>query len=164
MAVMLPPEASKLLNELGFEWPEGNEDKVFNYGNRWMAYGGEMGGVVATATDGANTALTNNQGDAMEAFQKSFTKTEGVDDVAKQLQFGSNLVGGCLFVIGVAIIALKIAFVVNLVITVIQIAMAIAAAIPTAGASLGWIPVARVLCKLALDMAINFAISKLLGG
>lgn len=163
MAVMLPAEASKLLNELGFEWPEGNEDKVFDYGNRWMAYAGEVGGVVQTATEGANTALADNMGQAMDAFKTAFTKSEGVDDVARKLQFGANIMGGCLFLVGAAIIALKIAFVVNLVATVIQIASAIAAAVPTAGASLGWIPVAKILCQKLLEMAINYGINQLMG-
>lgn len=163
MAVMIPAEASKLLNELGFEWPEGNEDKVFDYGNRWMSYAGELGGVVETATEGANKALSDNVGEAIDAFKGAFTKSEGVDDVAKKLQFGANMMGGCLFLVGAAIIALKIAFVVNLVATVIQIATAIAAAVPTCGASLGWIPVAKLICQKLLEMAINFGINKLMG-
>lgn len=163
MAVMLPAEASKLLNELGFEWPEGNEDRVFDYGQRWMAYAGDLGGVTQIAAEGANVALADNMGDAMDAFKTSFTKSEGVQDVATKLTFGANLMGGCLFLIGAAIIALKIAFVVNLVATVIQIAAAIAAAVPTAGVSLGWIPVAKLICQKLLNMAINFGISKLMG-
>ena len=163
MAIMLPTEASALLNELGFEWPEGNEDKVFDYGTRWMSYAGELGGVVQTARDGASTALADNAGDAMDAFRADFTKADGVDDVATKLQFGANIMGGCLFLIGAAIIALKIAFVVNLVATVIQIAAAIAAAVPTAGASLGWIPVAKLICKQLLDMAINLGVNQLMG-
>lgn len=163
MAVMLPPEASKLLNELGFEWPEGNEDRVFDYGQRWMSYSGELGGVVETATEGANKALTENVGEAMDAFKNAFTTSEGVDDVARKLQFGSTMMGGCLFLVGAAIIGLKIAFVVNLVATVIQIASAIAAAVPTAGASLAWIPAAKLICQKLLEMAINFGVNKLMG-
>ena len=163
MAVMLPPEASKLLNELGFEWPEGNEDRVFEDANRWMSYAGEMGGTIEMATEGANEALTENIGDAMEAFKSAFTGSEGVDDVARKLQFGSNIMGGCLMLVGAAIIALKIAFVVNLVATVIQIASAIAAAVPTCGASMGWIPVAKLICQKLLEMAINYGVNKLMG-
>lgn len=163
MAIMLPAEASQLLNELGFEWPEGNEDRVFGYGTRWMSYASELGEVVQTARDGANTALAENAGEAMDAFRSAFTRSDGVDDVATKLQFGANIMGGCLFLIGAAIIALKIAFVVNLVATVIQIAAAIAAAVPTAGASLGWIPVAKLICKKLLDMAINLGINTLMG-
>ncbi|MGJ6979005.1 hypothetical protein ACSDQ9_00530 [Aestuariimicrobium soli] len=163
MAVMLPAEASKLLNELGYEWPEGNEDRVFDYGQRWMSYASEVGGVNQIADEGANEALTKNMGDAMEAFRTEFSEEEGVRDVAQKLSLGANILGGCMFLVGAAIIALKIAFVVNLVATVIQIASAIAAAIPTCGASLGWIPVAKILCQKLLEMAINFGISKLMG-
>lgn len=163
MSIMLPGEASKLLNELGFEWPEGDEDKIFNYGSRWMSFAGDMGGVVQTATDGANQATQQGIGQAVEAFKASYSKAEGVDDVAKKMQFGGNMMGGCLMLVGGAVIALKITFVVNLVATVIQIVEAIAAAVPTCGASLAWIPAAKIICQKLLEMAINFAVNKLMG-
>lgn len=164
MAVMLPAEVSGLLNMLGFEWPEGNEDTVLGYGQRWTAYGADVTARVQGADAAAGYALSTNEGAAMDAFRGAFTQSDGVRDVAGLLSTGGSVLGGCLYVVGAAIIALKVAFVVNLVATAIQIAAAIAAAIPSAGTSLAWIPVAKILCSKLLDMAINVAITTLLGG
>lgn len=164
MAVMLPGEVSHLLNMLGFEWPEGNEDKVFDYGSRWMAFSGEAGESNELSSQAAQHALASNNGPAMEAFQKSFDDLEGVKDVATKLATAGNLTGGCLLLIGGVIIALKVAFVVNLVALAVQIASAVAAAVPTFGASLAWIPVAKEIARRLLELALNLALEHLMGG
>lgn len=164
MAVMLPGEVSWLLNMLGFEWPEGNEDRVFEYANRWMSYGGEVGETTGTANAAADHAVSTNVGEAMEAFRARLAEPEGVQDVADKLSRAGNLTGGVLLIIGAAIIALKIAFVVNLVLLAIQIAQAVAAAAATFGASMAWIPIAREIARRAIEFAINMGIEMLLGG
>lgn len=164
MSLMLPPEVSKLLNELGLEWPEGDEDKIFNNGGRWIQYGGEVNTASQNTGQTTNSVLQANQSSGIQAFVEDINRPDGVTDVTKNLSIAGHAMGGVVYLIGAAVIALKIVFIVNLVSTVIQIASAIAAAVPTAGASLGWIPVAKILCQKAIQMGINFAISKLLGG
>ncbi len=164
MAVMLPGEVSYLLNMLGFEWPEGNEDRIFDYANRWMSYAGEVGSATGLADQAKSYALSTSSGPAMEAFQKAFDEIDGVADVAQKLALAGSITGGCLLVVGVAVIALKIAFVVNLVLLAIQIAQAVAAAAATFGASLAWIPVAKEIARRLLQLALNLALEKLMGG
>ena len=164
MAIMLPGEVSYLLNMIGFEWPEGNEDKIFEWSGRWMSYAGEVDGSSELAKKAASHALENNVGKAMEAFNTMFNESEGVADIAQKLGTAGYVIGGCLIAIGVAVIALKIAFVVNLISLAIQIAEAVAAAAVTFGASLAWIPIAREICKRLIEFAINFAVNKLMGG
>lgn len=164
MAVMLPGEVSYLLNILGFEWPEGNEDKVFEWAGDWAQFGGQIEGVVAEADGAARLALDRNQGQAMAAFKAAYDDVEGVRSVARDLAVAGNITGACLVLVAGAIIALKIAFVVNLVSLAIQIASAVAAAAATFGASLAWIPVAKEICRRLLTLAINLALEKLLGG
>ena len=164
MAIMLPGEVSYLLNMLGFEWPEGNEDRIFDYATRWMTYAGEVGSANQLAGQAKTHALTNNFGPAMTAFQQAFDEAEGVRDVAEKLALAGTLTGGCLLLVGVAVIALKIAFVVNLVLLAIQIAEAVAAAAATFGASLAWIPIAKEIARRLLELALNLAIEKLMGG
>lgn len=164
MAVMLPGEVSYLLNMLGFEWPEGNEDTVFSYGQRWMSFAGEASASTAASDQAARFATASSQGPAMEAFQKSFDEVEGVKDVATKLSLAATITGGCLFAVGAIIIALKIAFVVNLVILAIQIAEAVAAAAATFGASLAWIPIAKEIASRLLQLALNLALEQLMGG
>ncbi|WP_026928207.1 hypothetical protein [Granulicoccus phenolivorans] len=162
MSVMLPPELSRFLNLVGFEWPEGDEDRIFEWGNRWTQYGGEVDTTHATATQAFNTVAQVNRGPAVEAFKTSFTEPDGAHDVAQNLGVAGTVTGGCLLLIGGAVIALKIAFVINLVSFAIQVAAAIAAAIPTAGASMTLIPLARIAAQLAINFAINIAVEALL--
>ena len=62
------------------------------------------------------------------------------------------------------IIALKVAFVVNLVALAVQIATAVASAAVTFGASLAWIPVAKEIARRLLELALNLALEHLMGG
>lgn len=164
MAVMLPGELSYLLNMMGFEWPEGNEDTVFDYANRWMSYADEVGGSNELAGQAEQHVLANNEGPAMEAFMAKFNEADGVKDVAQKLALAGNISGGCLLFVGGLIIALKIAFVVNLAILAYQIAMAVAAAAATFGASMAWIPVAKEICRRLLEFALNMLLEQLMGG
>ncbi|NNG18916.1 hypothetical protein HJ590_04890 [Naumannella sp. ID2617S] len=163
MAVMLPGEVSHLLNLLGFEWPEVNEDKMFDWGGRWVGFNGEVQGTHSDADGGARTALMENRDAGMEAFKKQFYESkDNVMEVVRDLGSASGIIGGCLFVIGGLVIALKILVVIQLVILAVQIASAIAAAIPTFGASMTLIPLFEIIAQRAIAFAINFTIEQLL--
>ncbi|MGD7788553.1 hypothetical protein ACQCX2_09540 [Propionibacteriaceae bacterium Y1700] len=164
MAIMLPGDVSYLLNMLGFEWPEGNEDKIFAYAGEWMAYAAAVDGPRGTAASAAEHATANNTGPALQAFAAELAQPEGVKEVAEQLAMAGNVAGGVLLLVGALVIALKIAFVVNLVLLAIQIAQAVAAAAATFGASLAWIPIARVICARLLEFALNMVVEKLMAG
>lgn len=164
MAVMLPGEVSYLLNMLGFEWPEGNEDRVFDFAGDWMSFAGAIGQETSVADQAGGHVLEHNSGPAMDAFRASLDRPEGPLEVAGKLAQASNVVGGCLLFMGGLIIALKIAFVVNLVALAIQIAQAVAAAAVTFGASLAWIPIAREICRRLIEFAINLMVEKLMAG
>lgn len=165
MAVMLPGEVSHLLNLLGFEWPEVNEDKMFQYGGRWMQFSGEIAGSHTDAGAGARTALLENRDQGMEAFSRAFHDgKDSVMQVVGDLRPASGIVGGSLFVIAGLVIALKVVVVVQLVLLAIEIAEAIAAAVPTFGASMSLIPLMELITQRAIAFAINFALEKLLGG
>lgn len=163
MAIMLPPEVGHVLNMVGFEWPEGNEDTIHAWSSRWQQYGGDVRGVVDRADSAAAYALEHNAGPAMEAFAASWRHHDGASAVAHDLAEAGDVLGGCLLVVAGAIVVLKVAFIVNLTLLVIQIAEAVAAAVETGGLSLAWIPIARELAELAIRYAINEAINTLLG-
>lgn len=59
-------------------------------------------------------------------------------------------------------VALKIAVVVQLVMLAVQIAQAIATAVPTFGLSLLEIPIFKEITSILLDQAIDLAISQVL--
>lgn len=163
MAIMLPSEVSYLLNMLGYEWPEGNEDTIFSWGGRWMSYAGEVDGSAQLASSAHDFVVGANEGSAVKAFSAAFKDGEGIEKTAHDLGSAGNVIGGVLYEMGAVVIALKIVVVVQLVLLAIQIAEAVAAAAATFGASLAWIPVAKIIASKAIEFGINYAIGQLLG-
>lgn len=163
MGITLPGEVSYLLNQLGYDWPNTDEEQVFTKGKDWLDFGNDANSTSSDADGAAQQVLAKNEGNAMEAFQQSFyAEEDSVQDVAKKIASGSSIVGGCMMVMAGVIIALKVVVVVQLIAAAIQIASAIAAAVPTFGASLGWIPVAKMIASKAIEFAINIALDKLM--
>lgn len=163
MAVMLPGELAHFLQLLGFEWPEGNEDKVFQYGNAWLGFGGELGQLAGQSGQATAEVVQANQGVGIDAFRKAMDDHEGPTLVSRDMAMGVSIGGGVLYLMAGAIIALKIAVIIQLVQFAITVAQAIAAAVPTAGASMSIIPIAKIIAQKAIEFAINLAIEKLLG-
>jgi hypothetical protein len=62
------------------------------------------------------------------------------------------------------VVALKIAVVVQLAMLAVEIAQAIATAVPTAGASLLEIPIFKKITDILLDQALDLAINSVLNG
>ncbi|MFX4273202.1 hypothetical protein ACQBAR_00185 [Propionibacteriaceae bacterium Y1685] len=164
MGITLPGEVSYLLNMLGFMWPNTDEGDLFSKGGEWQSFASDASGTKAGADEGIQHVLSANKGSAMEAFRKAVGEGEDpVQDVAQKLSAGSAGVGACMYVMAGVVIALKIVVVVQLVALAIQIASAIAAAVPTFGASMSWIPIAKIIAKLAIEAAINLAMEHLMG-
>lgn len=164
MAVMLPPELSKFLNMIGFEWPEGNEDKVFDWSQKWTSYGQEVTSIKDASVQAHDSVMQANAGPGVQAFSKNFTSEEQAGKIVKNLGTAATITGGCLIAIAMAIVALKVVFVVNLTIFAIEVASAIAAAIPTFGASMSLIPIAEIVAQRAVQYGISLGIEKLMGG
>ncbi|MFW6600488.1 hypothetical protein ACQBAU_00170 [Propionibacteriaceae bacterium Y2011] len=164
MGIVLPGEVAHLLNMLGFSWPNTDESDVFSKGSEWLSFAQTAAGSAQQAESAAQHVLGTNEGPAMEAFSTAFSSGEdSVQQVVQQISSGSSIVGGCMMVMAGVIIALKIVVITQLVLLAIQIASAIAAAVPTCGASLGWIPVAKIIAGRVIEFAINFALEKLMG-
>lgn len=165
MGITLPGEVSYLLNMLGFMWPNTDEGKLFDKGGDWTKFATDASASHSDADSGAQHVMTQNQGRGVEAFRKSvYDGEDPVQSVAQNMSAGSAGVGACMFVMAGVVIALKIVVVVQLVLLAIQIATAIAAAVPTAGTSLTYIPIAKLIAKYAIEFAINFTVTKLMGG
>ncbi|GAB3697501.1 WXG100-like domain-containing protein [Mariniluteicoccus flavus] len=155
ISLQLPAPLVTLLNELGIQWPEGDETKTFDYAQKWF----DMGGKVSDARDegdaGAKKVLESNEGPNADAFRESMTAEDGPSKSASGLTTGMQLGGGALTVGAAAILILKIQAIIQLVQLLIKELQAYAAAGPTMGASLAMIPTWRRLAKIAIEMAMN---------
>lgn len=164
MSVMLPTELAHFLQYIGFDWPEGDEDKVFAYGRQWLAFAGTLDQAASTGVQGAHTLAAQNVGDAVDAFVQRFTGPSGPEQTAKSLSQGATVGGGIITVFAGAIIALKLVVVAQLVQFAITFAEAVAAAVPSFGASLSLIPLAEIIAQRAIQFAINYGVQQLLAG
>lgn len=162
--MMLPPDLSGLLNTLGFNWPLSDEGKLFDLGGQWSGFADRLSPAAAEADGHAQQILGQNTGEAVEAFG---TFWSGGEAPRKNLEDGataSTLMGTGMYVAAGVVVALKTAVVVQLAMLAVEIAEAIATAVPTFGASLLEIPVFRETTKMLLDAALNLAINSVLNG
>jgi hypothetical protein len=163
VGINLPGELADLLNELGYIWPKVDEEKLYQLGQYWMGFSGDLQTHVANAGNHAQQVWQNNKGDAVDAFK---TKWEDKDSPHKVLTDGttaSQLIGACLFICALIVLALKINVIIQVTILLIEIIEALATAVPTFGASLLEIPVFKKLCDLALNFIISKAMEAILG-
>jgi hypothetical protein len=164
MGLQLPGELVSLLGMLGFTWPEADETKLMEMGQRWMSFSGTLESDISTADAAARQVWSGNSGQGIEAFQKAWS---GGDSAAANLHTAADgvvLIGAGLFVMGAVVLALKINVIVQLAILAFQIAQAIATAAVTFGASLLEIPIFKEITRMIIDVLVDQALQVLLGG
>lgn len=163
MGLQLPGELAWLLNELGFTWPEADEEKLFQLGQNWIGFAGRLPSIADDSHTAAAHTWTNNKGQGIEAFQASWTDGEAPHATLTDAITGAQVVGACFFVCAGIVLALKINVIVQLVQLAIEIAEAIATAAPTFGASLLEVPVFKEITGRLIQMLVNLAMEPLLG-
>ncbi|WP_329173128.1 hypothetical protein OG754_13175 [Streptomyces decoyicus] len=132
-AIMLPKEVDWVLDLLGFQWPDVDEDKMRDAAEAWGDFAAavrrsqQQGGTAANAVRGANS------GEAVEAFGNTWRKVgDGyLDDAAE----AAEVLAMVLQVVATIVMIMKIAVIVQLIALAVEFAMAQAAAPVTLGAS-----------------------------
>jgi hypothetical protein len=163
MGLQLPGELATLLQELGYNWPEADEEKLFDLANIWLEFAPQLVPVADRAQSAAQRVWSGNQGDAIDAFRARFTAADSALASLRDGVTGAQVVGPALMVAAAVVLALKITVIVQLVILAIQIVQAIATAVATFGASLLEIPIFKILTGELIDLAIDMAIEAILG-
>lgn len=158
---MLPGALVTVLGLVGLDWPESDEDKIFELGKKWLELSGAAQQFAADTDNLMQVVSTGNVNDAIDAVQ-AYWKEHGAPAVMEPGAHAPFILGVGMFIFGIFVIVLKIIFVVQLVILAIQIAQAIATAVATFGASLLQIPIFRQLTRMALDLATDKVIEKVL--
>ena len=95
MSIMLPGELAHFLQMIGFDWPEGDEDKVFAYGQAWSSFAGTLDQAAAPGVQAAHQLAAESTGDAVDAFVHRFTADSGPENTARDLAQGPPSRGGC---------------------------------------------------------------------
>lgn len=162
MGLQLPGELVGVLNMIGINWPEADEEKLFRMGQIWLAFADNLREIANDAEEAAKRVWTGNEGPAVEAFTAMWREhggTKNLDIAANAgLAFGLGL-----FVYAAIVLVLKINAIIQLVFLAIAIAQAIAMAAATFGASLLQIPIVRQIVKEIIQYLIETAIWQIIG-
>jgi hypothetical protein len=164
MGMEIPSELRSLLGILGYNWPEADETALVEMGQAWMSFSGRLEAIVSDAASTASEVWTEHEGEAVAAFQEWWAME---DSPAKTLLDGANaatLTGTGLMICGGIVLALKVAVIAQLAILAVEIAQAVATAVPTFGASLAEIPIFQQLTRTIVGNLVQDAIFQLLDG
>lgn len=163
MGLQLPGELVYVMGLIGLNWPEADEEKLFQMGQAWLDFAGRLNQDGQDSQTAAQQVWTQNEGKAVQAFKESWTEA----GAAKSLQItgeASLLFGVGLIVYGVIVLGLKIMVIVQLIILAVEIAQAIASAGPTFGASLLEVPVFQQITRAIVQNLIWQVIGEIIGG
>lgn len=161
--MQIPGELADLLNDLGYTWPKSDEEKLFELGQHWISFASGVQQAAGDADAAAQRVWTGNTGDAVAAFQKFWSDEKSASETTHAGANGSLAVGAALIVCAAVVLALKINVIIQLVTLAIEIAEAVATAVPTFGASLLEIPVFKEITNRLMQLVINEAIEAILG-
>ncbi|MGW2344683.1 WXG100-like domain-containing protein [Streptomyces sp. NPDC001661] len=162
---MLPGELDWVLDLLGFEWPNIDEDLLFQAAQEWRDFGQAVSEYQEQGNAAASLVMSAHVGDAADAFMKEWGKfaDNGLGVGGAGIGYLDGLAGAgevlslMLEMCAIAVIALKIFVIVQLIDLAIEFAIAQASAPVTLGASeaalAGRIVMIRMLVKRALTEA-----------
>ncbi|MCD0445667.1 hypothetical protein LO763_18840 [Glycomyces sp. A-F 0318] len=164
MGMQIPGELAGLLSMLGYDWPESDEESIFNLAGEWTGMASQIGDKVERLNSAAATLLENNTGADIEAFREEYEDAEsaarnlaGAADPAGIINIGLTIAAGI-------VLALKVQVIVQLMMLAFQIAQAIATAAVTFGASLVQIPIFKMITGMIIDQLIGMALDMVLNG
>jgi hypothetical protein len=161
-ALQLPGQLAHFLNVIGYKWPESDETKLFEMGQKWTKFGTDLNQVLDTAEKGASQVWSENQGKDIAKFADHWKHSDGPAKILHDAAKAAQIIGTGMCVISAIILALKTQMIVQLVQLMIQTLQAIAAAAATWGASLSWIPIYNQITSKLVGMIIDQVVQKLL--
>jgi hypothetical protein len=166
MTIQLPPSLASALSQIGFDWPDADEDKLNDMGRAWNTFAGTLRGLIGEAEKHAQVVWQGNTGAAVEAFQKSWSGPEAPLANLKDAADAAALIAAGLGVAASVVVALKLKFIAELTTFArVLYAAAMAAKTPwTAAAAIAAVLIAKYVCTQAIEAAIEYAIERLLNG
>lgn len=162
MGLQLPGELVEFLAMIGFSWPASDEEKLFEMGQAWLSFSPTLQGVAQDADGVAAQIWNGNTSTAVDAFQQWWTAAGNGPASVGDAGDAAVLLGTGLIACAGIVLALKVSVIAQLAILAIQVAQAIATAVPTFGASLLEIPIFRAITKEIVDVLVDKVIAELL--
>jgi hypothetical protein len=164
VGMQLPSELRSFLSMIGYDWPEPDEEKLFDLGNTWTDLADQVTGAIDKLESAAKTVIDNNIGAEIDAFKSEWEDGESAVRNIQDLGEPSNIISIGLMIAAGVVLALKLQMIVQLVTLAIQIAQAIATAAVTFGASLLEIPIFKMITSMLVEQIIDMALEAVLNG
>jgi len=159
MGLELPDWLTEPLGWIGLTWPQADEEKLFEDGQVWINFGSTLRGQAQDANSTAQKVWTDNHGESINAFQTWWNADDGPAKNLEDEAIAAELIGAGLIVFAAITLAMKIAFIVQLIILIVEVAQAIASAFATFGATTaeipGFIAATRVICRELINKVIG---------
>jgi hypothetical protein len=157
MSLMLPSELATVLNLLGFQWPEADEDKLMEAAQHWRDFASEVGQIKGTASRHATQVAAENVGASVDAFNHHWQQ---VGSRLSEAQEAAEIVAGVLEAFAGVVIAVKGETIAQLTILAGELAATTAGAIFTFGAAEAAAPFeiagTRLVVREILDRVIKY--------
>ncbi|MCL6300163.1 WXG100-like domain-containing protein [Streptomyces kronopolitis] len=134
MSVTLPNEVDWILDLLGFQWPNVDEDKMRDAAEAWSSFAASVRTHQQDGNTASNAVRGANSGEAIEAFGdhwKKFGQDGYLDDAAD----AAEVLALVLQTVAAIVMLMKLAVVLQLLALAVELATAQAAAPVTLGAS-----------------------------
>lgn len=158
MSIMLPGELDWVLDLLGYNWPNIDEDKLLECAQAWRDFGAAVNNAAAAGSTAANNVTSANSGEAIDKFSDSwgkFTGGFGHDSYLTDAQMAAEVIAIAFDAAAFAVIAGKVAVIAQLIVLAIEIIAAQVAAPFTFGLSelgaLGATQATRLIVRELLD-------------
>lgn len=146
---------------LTFEWPEADEEKLWECGDAWGKFAGQLRDLIERGQKAAQGVLNENSDESIAAFGerwKEFVENPGyLTDAADAAELAQNV----FYSASIIVIGLKVFVAVQIVYLIVVWAKAIAAAGPTCGGSLAAAAGVTVGVRAAVHLALKLAIQGL---
>src|SRR5262249_7187525 len=150
VGLRLPGELERLLNDLGYTWPEVDEDNLVHIGQAWMGMSGTLLGHASQADSHAQAVWAANNGRGIDAFRGAWQTQRAPSVNLHSAASSSTVVGAGMMGAAAIVLGLKINVIVQLTILAAEIIEALATAPETFGASLLEIPVFKQITGMII--------------
>jgi hypothetical protein len=158
------PTVQSVLSQLGFTWPDSDEDKIEQMGHAWLALSRELAGLATDAEKHARTVWTCSTGLGVDAFRAAWTDP---DQPAASLRDGAAaaaMIAEGLYLAAKIVVSYKLKIIAQVVILAVSTGAMVYGAFFTFGATTLAAPLVRWAVRRALDDLTDRAIQGLLNG
>lgn len=159
MSLTLPSEVAWVLDLLGYNWPDADEGKLHECAQAWRNFAESVNQASSQGSSAANEVVSANSGEAIEGFSNEWGSFSGGgdsgDNYLRDAAAAAEVIALAFDAAALAVLAGKIAVIVQLVILAAEIIAAQAAAPFTLGLSeigaAGATQATRVMVRQILD-------------